>query len=210
MDIFADLEIESVPDDTTTGDTDTPAPEVGPTCETCGTAIVWAGRGRKPRFCPDHKKRTGTGSVRSPRKVSAAKADRLNELETDLLKEFATFGKGMAKVMPVTGITVVKRSENTAHALVKIAQNNPKLLEALEVGAKFAPAFELGETGIAVATAILVDSKRVAPDSVMAGMTGVAETYKEIYGDDQPVKGLHNVSPFSQEQPVPPRFEVIS
>lgn len=42
-------------------------PATGPTCETCGVELVYAGRGRPPRRCPEHRKeRTKTRITDAP------------------------------------------------------------------------------------------------------------------------------------------------
>ena len=43
-------------------------------CELCGTPIVYAGRGRKPRFCVDHKPAASTPRAGGPRASSDVNA----------------------------------------------------------------------------------------------------------------------------------------
>ncbi len=62
-------------------DSELPRDEPPPTtyeyaCETCGVELHYAGKGRKPRFCPEHKKNapktTRTGSGQSAKLASQA------------------------------------------------------------------------------------------------------------------------------------------
>jgi len=70
----ADIPEDSIPSDTTPSDNGDLA------CEVCGKPLVYAGRGRKPRFCEDHRKSgSSSGSAgmrarRSNRDVEAAMA----------------------------------------------------------------------------------------------------------------------------------------
>ena len=43
-------------------------------CETCATPLTWSGRGRKPKFCPEHK--PGRGGRPAPAKPAQAAARR--------------------------------------------------------------------------------------------------------------------------------------
>lgn len=182
----------------------------GPECEVCGNVIPWSGRGRRPLRCVEHKKKPASAGVRQPR---AAKTEvRLKALEDDLLREFTVAGKGLAQFMPTAGVTLVKRAERTTRALLRIAEDNPKMLQALETAAKVAPAIDLGETLGAVGLAIMVDAGRVNPDSLLPTLFGVRETWHELNddtsGEEMPQAG--NGFGGMPEQTVPLRFQEIT
>lgn len=64
---------------------DIPSPDL--TCETCGKALTYSGRGRKPRFCDEHKTKSsgsGTRSTVSDRELNSA-CENLNATYNALL-----------------------------------------------------------------------------------------------------------------------------
>lgn len=196
---------------------DDSSPEVipdGPLCqhEDCENVIPWSGRGRKPKFCAEHKRRTETpkdGSVQSTPRRSAKFDARLDDIEASLTKELALFGKGAATFLPVFGCTLVDRSARTAKVMRNIAAKNPKVLEALEVTTKVADAIDLGEAGLALGVALLVDIKRMNPDGAMPRILGVSETYHALYDEESPTPQVFNgANPF--EVSVPPRFQAVN
>src|SRR5262249_33465548 len=107
-------------------------------------------------------------------------------------------------------VMLTKRAEATARALCRVAENNPRLMEALETAATIAPMLDLGETAGAVGLAILVDTGRVNPDSVLPTLFGVRETYHELY-DDVPNVPNEQSNGYGgiPAQTVPLRFEEI-
>lgn len=208
-------EIDSAPDEPER--VSTPAVQAEElTCEVCSTALVYSGRGRKPKRCPDHRRTTTSGARKASASALPSKAVR-EELIGDLTRELAFFGTGLSKVLPTTGVTTFKKSEQTAKALVKVAGDNPRLLGALELTAKAASVIDLGDAGLAIGVALLVDLGRVNPDSPISTMTGVRATFHEIndeqnddavsVADQQAAERMH-LSPFSVE--VPPRFQQVA
>jgi len=221
-DPFSDLDVAEPPtDDNDVEHSPVESTPDGPLCEVCGTVIAWSGRGRKPKFCVDHKRRTtprdSADLPRAPRR-SAKLELRLAELESDLTREMALFGKGFSAVLPTFGVTMVDRSARTAKALTKIAARNPKVLESLEVSTKIVDALDLGEVALALGVALLVDLQRMNPDNALAGMVGVSQIWHDI-NDERPESesGRHSErnmtedtnfrNPFVVE--VPPRFQAV-
>lgn len=194
-----------------------PPPGGGPTCETCGDTIPWAGRGRKPKFCVNHKTRTAGARKATSRALPSVKIR--EELVGDLTREIAFFGTGLSKVMPTTGVTTFKRAEQTAKALVKIAGDNPRLLGVLELSAKAISVVDLGEAGASIGVALMVDLGRMQPDAAISQMLGVSETWHELndegpdpsaaasYQAEQATEARLQNSVFAVA--VPPRFETI-
>lgn len=186
----------------------------GPMCqhEDCYNVIPWSGRGRKPKFCAEHKRRTAEpkeGASQSTPRRSAKTDARLDAIEESLTKELALFGKGAATFLPVFGCTLVDRSARTAKVMRNIAAKNPKVLEALEVTTKVADAIDLGEAGLALGIALLVDLKRMNPDGMMPRVLGVSQTYHDLYDEEAPTPSVFNgVNPF--EVAVPPRFQAVN
>lgn len=70
--------VSDMPPDAADSTTDTVTSN-DPTCEVCGTPLSYSGRGRKPKYCDDHKRSTSTSRTtstgrRSTRDVEAAMA----------------------------------------------------------------------------------------------------------------------------------------
>lgn len=175
----------------------------------CENRLIWSGRGRKPKRCADHRTRT-RGATAATKRLTNTRASRA-ELEADLSREFNAFAIGISKLMPVTGVTMAKRSERTVHALVKLAENNPSLLIALEATAKVASVVDIAESAAAIGVAVMVDTGRMNPDGVMPNMLGVSETFHEI--NDEPIpEGVQYQAPVETvfEAPVPLRFQKVS
>lgn len=74
---FSPADIPPGADETDARETSTSAPGEDLSCETCGTPLQYGGRGRRPRFCNEHKppRQSRTGTVRgSAADVNAALA----------------------------------------------------------------------------------------------------------------------------------------
>lgn len=219
MDDFTDLstmflEEPTVEEEDVRPEGESATPPDGPLCKVCETPIPWAGRGRKPIYCVDHKSRT-VGAKKAVSRATPSKQLR-EDLVSDLTREIALFGTGLSKVAPTTGVTTFKRAEQTAKALVKIAGDNPRLLGVLELSAKAISVVDLGEAGASIGVALMVDLGRMQPDAVMSQMLGVSATWHEINDDseaesyqqaDQATEARLQNSVFSVA--VPPRFEMI-
>lgn len=59
-----EFSVADIPPDATTVDIDSGNSESSSdlTCQVCGTPLTYGGRGRKPKFCDDHKKSPSSGS----------------------------------------------------------------------------------------------------------------------------------------------------
>lgn len=103
-----------------------PTTEDDLTCEVCGKPLIYGGRGRKPTRCDEHKrnKATGGGTRRSNSKLGA--------LEANLKSNFSTIGTMVFMVNQFDGQVILERSEDLAKSLVAVAEQNPKVRQALE------------------------------------------------------------------------------
>lgn len=187
-------------------------PKAEYTCEVCGTALTYSGRGRHPKRCAEHKSRTAGARKATSRTSSTAKARA--DLAGNLAKSFGMLGVGLSNFMPVTGVTMFKRSENVANALVKIAEAHPAMMATLEASAVAMEYVNLVEAGGAIGVAVMVDLQKVKPDAAFAQMLGVTETYNEVYAgiDDSQVATSYTDVPTVNafEVQVPPRFEKVT
>lgn len=90
-------------------------------CETCGTPLEYGGRGRKPRFCDEHKPSRGKGTGSSAR--SSAVVDRAIS-ELTLLYSFA--GKGIAYADHGAGVMVMDAAPKLAESYRMLLETNAK------------------------------------------------------------------------------------
>ena len=95
-------------------------------CEVCGKDVQYAGRGRVPKRCPEHKRMAGT------KPVSARGGGWEARLERELTAVLGTVGTGLMFVDSFDGFVVLDRAEPTAQALVAAARQSPAVRKALE------------------------------------------------------------------------------
>lgn len=137
-------------------------------------------RTRKPRSDKGKPRGTrGTGG----RPSGAAKS---RQLADDLMVPYAMFAAGLSMTAPTVAATLMKRGETTVDALVKIAEKSPRMMKALQAGAKMGPAVELAQTGISVLIAGAVDFGRIPPEHPLALNLGITETYAQMHPEWQP------------------------
>jgi hypothetical protein len=123
---------EILPESVSIPTDDDDAPELA--CEVCGTPLVYAGRGRKPRYCEDHRNRSGTNT--GPRIVTAGGASRASgkdaRLRQDLTTMLGSVGMALMLVESYDGLVVMDRTPATVDALMEVAAQNPKFRKTLE------------------------------------------------------------------------------
>lgn len=195
------------------GPDDTPPPDTGggPTCEICGVEIPWAGRGRKPKRCQDHKTRTNrepasNDSGPSPRRK--ASTVRLEKLVGDLEEGIGELAGTIIGVAPVTGVTVLLNGPPAIKAAVDIAADHPRMLKGLETVAQGVPFIAVGKFVAALFLAIGVDMGRADPHGMAGKYLRVSEAadkvgweYPQEVDEQQPA---HDTMP---DVP-PPRFKL--
>lgn len=76
------------------------------TCEVCGTPLIYAGSGRKPKFCDEHKRATGSKTAR--RSSNAAVVDRA---VSELTLLYGLAGGALKFVEPITGDAIYNNRE---------------------------------------------------------------------------------------------------
>lgn len=212
-DMFGDLDAAPAPADTPVSAPPADGPDIVVCQEPgCGMELEWSGRGRKPKFCDEHKRRTSPKDAPAPgQRRPRGFAGRLENVQQALTEQLVETGAMVSVVLPCTGITLTKRSERTAAALANIAADNPRMLEILEQTASILPKIQLGKIALEVGVAVLVDTNRVNPDGMLAMMTGISEVWHDLHDEESP---LDNTSVPAEMTPangvwnqqVPPRF----
>jgi hypothetical protein len=157
-------------------------PVTGPTCEMCGVEIPWAGKGRKPRFCQDHKVRTTPGTDRASRvKAPNKEADkvRLQTITDDLVEGAGKLAGTLAPWAPVSALTIGYQAPSAMAALVRIASDHPKFLDGLEKAAKVTPYIQVGQFLSALIFAVTVDMGLTNPYGFAGELLGVAKAARD-------------------------------
>lgn len=135
---------ETIPADAFLGFVDTPPDKGNPTvtsdltCEVCGTGLVYSGRGRKPRFCEEHKRGSSSGS-KSPGRRSGATVERAI-IELGALYGFA--GQGIKFIDRDAGELVYQQRDKLAESYRMLLETNSrfrKLFADLEGKAAWLP-----------------------------------------------------------------------
>lgn len=88
--------------------------------------------------------------------------------------------------LPTTSYVLVTRTPATVQAAVKLASDNPALLQTLEKITKVEPYSVLIGTAIAVGCAVGVDVGRIKPYHPAAFGMGVTQAWAETHPDDVP------------------------
>jgi len=152
---------ESATEQATFTPEDKPAGDL--TCITCGRALTYAGRGRKPIYCEDHKPVRGNGKpAASPR---TSKDERLRK---ELASTLALIGVGVMALDAYDGLVIIDRSADTVDALMTVAEHNPRVRKALEQMLEVSVWAALGTAlaGIAVPIAVHHGALPLPQDSV--------------------------------------------
>jgi hypothetical protein len=97
-------------------------------CETCGEPLTYGGRGRKPRFCPEHRRNksaTGTGA-RSGSTVAL-----VERAVSELSSAYRLASLGISKfVDPTSGSVVAEKADALAESWRPLLETNKKLRDA--------------------------------------------------------------------------------
>lgn len=153
-------------------------------CIECGTPLTYGGRGRKPKYCAEHKPsaRKTTGTTSTPRGKSLSK--QLEGIREEFSDNIRLVGALITPALPVTGRVILTDADLVADSVVKLARNNPKVLLALQRASQVGPGVVFARSLVTIGIAVAVDTKRLEPDSQLAFMMGIAAHYDAIYGDE--------------------------
>ncbi len=130
------------------------------------------------------RQRSDAGVPRGPRNGSGTTATRktsTNKLAAELVDPIAKIAMGMAFTSPTAASVLITRGENTATALVAIAEKHPRMLAALQKASQIGPASDLVQTAVMLIIAVQVDLGRIDPQHPLAGVTGVTDLYAQSH-----------------------------
>lgn len=110
---------------------DVATPPVGestdPTCETCNAPLYYGGRGRRPRFCDEHKP-TRTATSGTGKRGSA----KLDDLEAQIAGMLASAGMMLQVVDPFDGNVFILRADAVAKQWRAAAEKSDAIRRTLE------------------------------------------------------------------------------
>lgn len=189
----------SIPDD------DMPPEPLGPTCDVCGVEIEWSGRGRKPKYCIDHRRRTNTPREKVQPSTDDSDKARLQAIADDLIQGAGELAGTLAPFAPVTAVTVGMQSPSAIAALIRIGEKYPRFLNGLEAVSKTVPMVTVARFMGAVLLAMLVDAQRLKPYGVAAEMLGVSAAAQEAgYIDPDTQVGVVQQQQMKVDKTMPP------
>lgn len=116
-------------------------PESELTCKVCGIEIPYAGRGRKPSYCADHKPSKSAGSGKSPANATPKAGG--NKLRSELLETFNGLGMMVVMMDQYDGATIISSAPRLAETLAQMAEHYPHFGKYLRDGNKSIVWFQL-------------------------------------------------------------------
>ncbi len=91
----------------------------------------------------------------------------ITSLADALAQQTLLLGMAMTMVMPVTGLTIINRSDMAAKAVVAVALDHPKLMSGIESLLRAGKYAVLGEISVALVVAVGVDIGAFQPDAML-------------------------------------------
>lgn len=94
-------------------------------CLTCGVPLEYGGRGRRPKYCSEHKK---NASATSP----ASNSGNLAALETAIADMYRGGAAGLMLINPTDGLIVAEAAPGIAKAWIQLARTDQKVRKFLQ------------------------------------------------------------------------------
>lgn len=122
---YAEVDLSA---ETTPADDAPPIGDYEHACVVCGVELTYAGRGRKPKYCAEHK----PTAAKSPSRVTSAKGRWQEPLAQALNSQFAVIGMGVYAFNQFDGTCILNGSGQLSTSLVAVAETNPRVRRTLE------------------------------------------------------------------------------
>ena len=103
-------------------------------CVYCGTGIMYAGTGSKPKYCEEHKTAKSRKEPETPRPVGrpSGRALKVNNAIESLEFVYKIVGTGIGYVDPVASATVTEAAPKLAGSYRRMLETNDKFLKLFE------------------------------------------------------------------------------
>lgn len=113
-----------------------PVPDDLPSCVVCGAPVEYSGRGRKPKYCSEHKPSRGQSAVSGKSSVLVTRAiDELTVL-------YGVLGQGIKFRQPLAGELIFENRDKLAESYRMMLETNArfrKLFQKIESSAAILP-----------------------------------------------------------------------
>lgn len=141
------------------------------------------------------RRRSDAGVPRGSRSTTAApRKPASSKLAADIADPIAKLAMGLAFQSPTAAAVLITRGDETAKALVAIAEKHPRMLAALQRVSQVGPATDLVQTGVMLLIAVQMDMGRIPPDHPLASLTGVSQLFLQTHSVEPQEDGT-NVFP---------------
>jgi len=133
------------------------------TCAKCGIVIEYAGTGRKPKYCNDHREKPKSPDNVTPKSRHRSTGSKsLDVLRMELMQTLQGAGAMLMAVDRYDGLVIIQGSGKLVDALISMAEVNPQFRKWLESGTKSVVWLQLG-TAIAAIAVPIAAHHRVLP-----------------------------------------------
>lgn len=144
-----------------------PASDFDYACETCGKELTYGGRGRKPRFCAEHKK----NAAQRPAMPRVSRSQKWQQpLAEALTAQFAAIGMIVYTFEQFDGTAIMQGSPALSGSLVAVAETNDGVRRALETLVQTGAWAQVAMSVAAIALPILHHHGKIPAMPFMAGM----------------------------------------
>lgn len=159
---------------------ESPATDDRLSCEVCGTTLIYAGRGRKPKRCPEHRAKPATGT----RSVSRGGNEKLATQAAESLVQINRLTGLGARILGLPGTSEMIMfcedgfKEQAYAALLTDPDLCRQILSAGQISAKFSLAVAYAMMGAQIVPVAIVElkSKKADKEAAREEAERVAET----------------------------------
>jgi hypothetical protein len=127
--------VDDVPEE---GNPISPSPDL--TCRVCGTGLIYSGRGARPKYCDEHKRRSGV--AREGSRTARGGTVVVSRAITELTMMYSLAGAGVRFLDPIAGGLIGDNSEKLAESWRLLLETNAKIRKLfleVEGGAAWLP-----------------------------------------------------------------------
>jgi hypothetical protein len=114
--------VDSIPD---AGNPISPGPDLA--CVVCGTGLVYSGRGARPKYCDEHRKRDNRRDGPSGSRIARGGSAVVSRAITELTMVYSLTGAGVRFVDPIAGGLITDNSEKLAESWRLLLETNAKV-----------------------------------------------------------------------------------
>lgn len=158
--IVPTFEDDDFPSDVIPLDVESPESGDGSACIVCGTALTYSGRGRRPKYCADHKPSRASSST--PRSASKGKGSQA--IRADIQNTLLGVGAMLASIDQYDAAVVISSAPKLADVLGSMAEQYPEFRKFLEGGNKSVVWLQLGIAVSALTVPILAHHGMIPMD----------------------------------------------